>query len=151
HLRGSMTGARNPIGVSNLNGVSKSDARRNWRVVRPSGDRPVERRRRRSWALLRSPSPRNYVPPPWPGTARRRRPAAPPRRPRRAAEHVVAALEMIYVDHHHAERLVAAPSAALFAIQRLLEVAAVVKAGQRVAHSPVVQAEVCLCQLPFRP
>ena len=36
---------------------------------------------------------------------------------RRVAEHVVAALEMIYVDHHYAERLAAAPGAALFAIQ----------------------------------
>src|SRR2546425_11333578 len=69
----------------------------------------------------------------------------------RVAERVVAALEMIDVDHHHAERLVAAPSAALFAIQRLLQVAAVEKAGQRVTHSPVVQTEVCLGQLPFRP
>src|SRR5437588_7351990 len=35
----------------------------------------------------------------------------------RVAERVVAALEMIYVDHHHTERLVAAPGAAFFAVQ----------------------------------
>src|SRR6266480_4141411 len=49
-------------------------------------DRRVERRRRRSWALPRSPSRRNYVPLPWPGTGRRRQPAAPRARSRRDRE-----------------------------------------------------------------
>src|SRR5439155_14986823 len=70
--------------------------------------------------------------------------------PRRVAERVVEALEVVDVDHHYAEGQGAAPGAALFPAERLLEVAAVMEAGQPVMYDLVLQAQVCLCQFPLR-
>src|SRR5947209_6196338 len=64
--------------------------------------------------------------------------------PRRVAERVVEALEVVDVDHHHAERQGAAPGSAFFPAERLLEVAAVMEAGQPVMYDLILQAEVYL-------
>src|SRR5712692_10853806 len=66
--------------------------------------------------------------------------------PRRVAERVVEALEVVDVDHHYAEGQAAAPGAAFFPAERLLEIAAVMKAGQPVMYDLVLQAEVGLRQ-----
>src|SRR5882762_3112805 len=65
-------------------------------------------------------------------------------------ERVVEALEVVDIDHHYTEGQAAAPGAALFPAERFLEVAAVMEAGQPVMHDLVLQAEVCLRQLPLR-
>src|SRR5206468_821489 len=72
------------------------------------------------------------------------------RLPRRVAERVVEALEVVDVDHHYAEGQGAAPGAALFPAERLLEVAAVMEAGQPVMYDLVLQAQVCLRQFLLR-
>src|SRR5690242_1541564 len=66
-------------------------------------------------------------------------------------ESVVEALEVIDVDHHHPERAAAAPRAALFPAEGLLQVAPVVQASQPVVHDLVLQPQVGLRQLLLRP
>src|SRR5258706_9628689 len=64
------------------------------------------------------------------------------------AERVVEAFEVVDVDHHYAEGQAAAPGAALFPAERLLEVAAVMEAGPPALPNLGFRGEGWLRQFP---